>query len=67
MDIVILMFTVTICLVLVISSTGVVVAEFHDPSADTTSAQSAVGGAVQVIIGAVLGYLLRGRKTDEKE
>lgn len=59
-EIVVLIFATTVCFILVATGAAVALLEIRDSSVDTDNIVEAMDGIVQVLIGAVLGYLARG-------
>jgi hypothetical protein len=67
-EVILLAFTVTVCLVLLLTSGAIAFLEIRDNTIDTGDIQEQLNGIIQVLVGAILGFLARGGKTiDDKE
>lgn len=65
-EIVVLFFTFLICVVMIITIVGVMLAKFIHPDMDLSKAGDAVNGMINTIIGALVGFI-SGRAYGKRE
>jgi hypothetical protein len=65
-EIVVLLFTVLICVVMVIVTTGTIIAKIWRPEIDTARPAEAINNMLSTIIGALVGFI-SGRAFGKKE
>lgn len=66
-EIILLTLTATVCFVIICVVAGVVVIEVVDPSADTGEAQRTIDGVIELMLGAVLGFMARNTMPSKPE
>jgi hypothetical protein len=56
-DTVVLMFTILICLVMIIITTGTIIAKVFRPELDVARAAEAINNMLSTIVGALVGFI----------
>lgn len=59
-EVLVILFASTVCFVIIATGATVAILEIRDSSVNTDSIVSSIDEVVQVLVGAVLGYLARG-------